>query len=195
MKRRTVTVGATLLAALWGCASPEPDNLRETWLDPDYRSVPVIDIAVLKPQVASPAAEPLAFEMRQAARAYLLESKAYSTLADQRVDADAAAAAVDAASDGPTAARAFESADAVCLIRVTEWDRDWLTPRGVVYATGEVAIYARRDGRRLYESTFKRERLMGPGSVSDLNVGEAERAMARELMKLSLAGFPRKITR
>jgi hypothetical protein len=178
------------------CAAPQADNLRETYLDADYKALDVIDVAVVKPSVASKSEVVLAGIMRTAARQYLLDTKAYSVVADEATDAAASAAGVDANSDGPSAARGVASAaDAVLLISVTEWDREWLVPRGAVYASGKVAIYARRDGRRLYETTFTRERLAAPGRLNELNVGEAEKQMAIDLVRVSLAGLPKKISR
>jgi hypothetical protein len=184
-----------LAAALAGCSSPQADNLRDTYLDADYKSVPMIDLAVPKPAVASPVEPVMSAVFRDAARTYLLDVKAYSVLSDERVDAVAGAAGITAASDGPSAARAFPEADGVVLIDVTEWDRSWLVPRGSIYASGRVAVYAKRDGRRVYETTFTRERLASPGRLSEMNASEAERQMAVELIRLSLAGLPKKITK
>lgn len=194
MNRPWTAAAAALALFGAGCAAPQADNLRETYVDADYQNLQVIDVAVVKPVVASKSEPLLAGFMRTAAKQYLLDSKAYSALADEGVDAAAASAGVTAATDGPTAARAFD-ADAVLLVHVTEWDRDWLVPRGAIFATGKVGLYARRDGRRIFETTFTRERLAAPGKLNEINVGEAEKQMAYDLMRTSLGGLPKKLTK
>lgn len=195
MKHATSVGLACWIALGLSCTSPQADNLRETYLDADYKTLEVIDVAVLKPVIGSKADAVLGGVMRTAARQYLLDTKAYSVVSDDVVDTAAAAGGVDATSDGPAAARALETADAVLQISVTEWDREWLVPRGAIYATGKVSVYARRDGRRLYETTFTRERLASPGRLNELNIGEAEKQMAMDLIRVSLAGLPKKLTR
>lgn len=195
MKRALRRVSVVVIAALAGCAAPQADNLRETYLDADYQNVPVIDVAILKPAVASPAEPVLAATLRAAARTYLLDVKAYSVLSDDVTDRAAAASGVGATSDGPSAARGVDASDAVLQIDVTEWDRAWLVPRGAIYASGSFSVHAKRDGRKLYASTFTRERLAAPGRLNDLNAAEAEKRMAAELVRLSLAGLPKKITK
>ncbi len=195
MKHALSVCLAGLIALGLSCTSPQADNLRETYLDADYKTLEVIDVAVLKPVIAVSADAVLSGVMRTAARQYLLDTKAYSVLADDVTDTAAAANGVDATGDGPTAARALDTADAVLQISVTEWDREWLVPRGAIYASGRVSVFARRDGRRIYETTFTRERLASPGRLNELNLGEAEKQMAMDLVRVSLAGLPKKITR
>jgi hypothetical protein len=195
MNRATTILAVGTIVFASGCAAPAPDNFRETYLDADYQSLPVVDVAILEPSLAVKGDRHLAAVMREAARAYLLDVKTYSVPADRGVDAEASAAGVTSDSDGSTAARAIMSADATLLIRVTEWDKEWLLPRGAVYASGTVALYGKRDGRRIYETTFTRERLAVPGKLNQLNAFEAEKSLARDLMRLTLAGLPKKITR
>jgi hypothetical protein len=164
--------------------------VRDTWMDPDA-SVPIIDVAIARPHVASKNAALIAPVMREAARRTLLDDKGYSILSDPVVDAALGPAGIDGTGDASVASNIVD-ADCVVLISVSRWDTGELIPRGRIYASGSIRAAARPNGRRVFEHTFQDEVLLSPASVTQLGREEAEKQMAADLVTRALASFRRK---
>jgi hypothetical protein len=166
------------------------EPVTNTWMDPDA-SVPVIDIAIAKPRIASQREALLSPAMREAARRILLDEKGYSVVADNLVDSAMTTAGLDATGDPSTAASVVD-ADSVVFINITKWNTDELIPRGRIYATGSIRAAGRPNGRRVFEHTFQDEILLSPGPVTTQGHDETEKQMAADLINRSLASFRRK---
>jgi hypothetical protein len=167
-----------------------PEPVRDTWTDPDS-TIPIIDVAIAKPRVASKEEVIVAPVMREAARRVMLDDKSYSVVANDVVDASMARAGMDANGDASAASQVVD-ADAVILISITRWDDSELIPRGRIYATGTIKAAGRPNGRRIFEHTFQNEILLSPGQLTPLNREEAEKQMAVDLITQTLASFRKK---
>jgi hypothetical protein len=164
--------------------------VRDTWSDPDP-TIPMIDVAIVKPRVAVKQEPLVSPAMRDAARRVMIEDKGYTVLANEVVDAALATAGIDATGDASTASQVVD-ADSVILINVTRWDTSELIPRGRIYASGTIRAAGRPNGRRVFEHTFTDQILLAPSQLTPLNRDEAEKQMAADLVIQSLAHFRKK---
>jgi hypothetical protein len=176
---------------LLGCQSgSRREPVRDTWVDPEA-SVPIIDVAIANPRVASEREAVIAPAMREAARRIMLDEKGYSVMTYEVVDAAMAKAGLDATADASMASSVVD-ADCLILVHVTKWNNDYLVPNGRVYASGTIRAAGPPNGRRIYEHTFQDEVLLSPGPVSQLGREEAEKLLAADLINRALASFRKK---
>jgi hypothetical protein len=181
---------ALLLAcALAACATTPKGRQRidEIRSDPAIATGEIVDLAVLPPDVDSTGRFPFGKRMREAARKYLIDVKNYAVADDRFVDSSAT---LDEMRASPEAMAERLGADAVLLIRVTQWEIQDLLSRGRVYAGGSATAYGQ--GKVLWERIFADWAIHAPGAVTPSNRAEMSDALAAILTHELLEKFPPK---
>lgn len=173
------------LLVLGACAGVPREPVDEVTKDPAFDPAEVVDVAILRPEVASPSDDKvLARHMREAARRVLIDDKLYSVLSDQYVDRTLAGTATAA----PASALTELDADAVLQIDVDQWEDDKLTQTGRIHAGGTLVLHG--PSGMLWEYRFRDRPVTSPFPVTSGNRAEAATAVARSLIRELLSRIP-----